>query len=91
MAKNIIDSMYIKSQILAVSAQYSQCLLLAFEQPGQNFAQARKNHGLGHKQSVTLGQTVAFDPSLLNSWLCFVLSHPVKEKQQFCFIYFNTS
>jgi len=91
MAKNVIDFTYIKTQILPVSAQYSQCLLLAFEQLGQNLAQTRQNHGLGHKQSVTLGQTVAFDPSLLNSCLCFVLSHPVKEKQQFCFIYSNTS
>lgn len=88
---NVIDSMDIKSQILPASAQYSQCLPLAFEQLGQNLTQTRPNHGLGHKHSVTLGQTVAFDPSLLNSWLCFVLLHPVKEKQQFCFIYFNTS
>lgn len=90
MAKNVIDFTYIKSQTLTVSAQYSQCSLLAFEQLGQNLAQTRQNHGLGHKQLITLGQTVVFDPSRLNSWLCFVLSHPVKEKQ-FCFIYSNTS
>lgn len=71
--------MYIKSQISPVS----DCLLLAFGQLGQNLAQTRQNHGLRHKLSVTLAQTVAFDPSLLNSWLCFVLSHPAKDKQYF--------
>lgn len=87
MATNATDFMYVKSQILPTRAQHSQCLLLAFEQLGLNLEQSRKNHGLGHKESVTLAQTVVFDPSLLNSWLCFVLLHPVEEIQQFCFIY----
>lgn len=86
MAKSATDFMHVKSQILPARASYSQCLLLAFEQLGLNWAQNRQNHGPGHKVSVTLAQTVAFDPSLLNSWLCFVLLHPVEEEQVY-FIY----
>lgn len=41
MAKNVTEFMYIKSQILPIISQYSQCLLLALEQLGQSLAQTR--------------------------------------------------